>query len=54
MVDTARLYNFIDILEHTWSCRFPKENGDVCDDCTLDVKEIERIDNYKDILCTTI
>ena len=54
MVDMARLYNFIDILEHTWSCRFPKENGDVCDGCTLDVKEIERIDNYKDILCTTI
>jgi len=54
MVDVARLYNFIDILKHTWSCRFPKENGDVCDDCTLDVKEIKRIDNYKDILCTTI
>ena len=49
MVDMARLYNFIDILEHTWSCRFPKENGDVCDDCTLDVKEIKRINNYKDI-----
>ena len=54
MVDTARLYNFIDILKHTWSCRFTKENGDICDDCTLDVKEIKRINNYKDILCTTI
>jgi len=54
MVDIARLYNFVDILKHTWSCRFPKENGDVCDDCTLDIRQLTRVDNYKDILCTTI
>ena len=54
MVDMAQSSNFIDILKHTWSCRFPKENGDVCDDCTLDIKELKRVDNYKDILCMTI
>ena len=54
MVDMAQSSNFIDILKHTWSCRFPKKNGDVCDDCTLDIKELKRVDNYKDILCMTI
>ena len=54
MVNMAQSSNFIDILKHTWSCRFPKKNGDVCDDCTLDIKELNRVDNYKDILCTTI
>ena len=54
MVDIAQLYNFVDILKHTWSCRFPKENGDVCDDCILDIRELKRVDNYKDILCMTI
>jgi len=54
MLETAKEYDFVDILKYTWSCRFPKENGDVCDDCTLGVKEIERVNNYKDILCMTI
>ena len=54
MVEIAKKYDFVDILKYTWSCRFPKENGDICDECTLGVKEIERVNNYKDILCTTI
>ena len=52
--EIAKKYDFVDILKYTWSCRFPKENGDICDECTLGVKEIERVNNYKDILCTTI
>jgi hypothetical protein len=54
MIKIAKQYDFIDILKYTWSCRFPKENGDICDDCTLGVKEIERVNNYKDLLCMTI
>jgi len=54
MIKIAEQYDFVDILKYTWSCRFPKENGDVCDDCILGVKEIERVNNYKDLLCMTI
>ena len=54
MVDVARLYNFVDILKHTWSCRFPKENGDICDGCIGEVDNFDRVSNYKDILCMTI
>jgi hypothetical protein len=54
MIKIAKQYDFINILKYTWSCRFPKENGDVCDDCILGIKEIERVNNYKDLLCMTI
>jgi hypothetical protein len=50
MVKIAKKYDFLDIMEHTWSCRFPKENGDPCDDCNLEVKDLKRINNYKKIL----
>ncbi len=30
MVEQSRKYNFTNILENTWSCRWPKSNGDVC------------------------
>lgn len=30
MVEESRKYNFTNILENTWSCRWPKPNGDVC------------------------
>tara|TARA_Y100000310_G_C20664201_1_gene806534 strand:+ start:1213 stop:2043 length:831 start_codon:yes stop_codon:yes gene_type:complete len=60
MVDHAIKYNFTNILENTWSCRFPKSNGDICDDnpksscCHHDkyghYNRINRKSNYNNIL----
>jgi hypothetical protein len=30
MVEESRKYDFTNILENTWSCRWPKPNGDIC------------------------
>jgi len=30
MVEESRKYDFTNILENTWSCRWPKSNGDIC------------------------
>ena len=64
MVDHAIEYNFTNILENTWSCRFPKPNGDICDGKWIEnpeihcmhiehgdaFKKINRKTNYNDIL----
>ena len=54
MIEDSIKYDFVDILNHTWSCRFPKENGDICDGCIGEVDNFDRVSNYKDILCMTI
>jgi hypothetical protein len=62
MVEDAKKYNFTNILENTWSCRFPKSNGDICNGvwerkpsvrCLhnhVAYKELNRKTNYNDIL----
>ena len=54
MIEDSIKYDFVDIMNHTWSCRFPKENGDICDGCIGEVDNFDRVSNYKDILCMTI
>jgi hypothetical protein len=61
MVQDSINYDFKKVLENTWSCRWPKPNGDICggvveyDDetigcCQSDYEFIKRKSNYNDIL----
>lgn len=62
MIKESKKYNFTNILENTWSCRFPKSNGDICNGvweinknihCLhhhVSYKDLNRKTNYNDIL----
>ena len=56
MVRESKKYGFINILENTWSCRWPKLNGDVCggdveyDDDTIKCCHYEYVDSNDGVI----